>query len=645
MRSNGYKIIILLALLALLLGALPAGAQEGGAGFTLTVLHTNDVHARVDQFDSGGNTCDEEEAAANECFGGAARLKTAADQVRAESANVVLLDAGDQFQGTLFYNQYRGSEAQEMMTLLGYQAMTLGNHEFDDGPGNLASFVRGLKFPVVNANMDISAEPELAGLIKPYAILEVGGEKIGVVGAITEETDTNSKPGDKIKFNDVIAGVKAAVDELTAAGVNKIIALTHIGYPADQALAKAVPGLDVIVGGHSHTLLSNTDEAAAGPYPTVVTGSDGSQTLIVADGSWARSLGRLDVTFDAEGKVTAYEGEPILLDSSIAQDEAVQTRVKALAAPLEVLKSQVIGQASVNLDGERTTCRFAECTMGNLITDAMLWKTKGEGVQLAIVNGGGIRASIEAGEVTVGDVLTVLPFGNMIATFELTGAEVVQALENGVSRAENPENEGTGRFPQVAGLRYSWNPNLPAGSRIISVEVKDAAGSYNPIDPAATYKVASNDFMRNGGDGYEVFVSARNPYDFGPSLDQAVQEYIKTFSPVAPEVAGRVTQSEAAAAAPVTAAPPAAGAPSSSACAQDYVVQADDWLSKVAEKFLGDMLAYDLIFKATNTAAAADAKYTAIADPNIIEIGQVLCIPGAAPATAPAESATPAPGG
>lgn len=628
MRSDRYKLVILIALLALFLGALPAGAQEGsqGTGFVLTILHTNDVHARVDQFDSGGNTCDEEELAANECFGGAARVKTAADQVRAEAANSVLVDAGDQFQGTLFYNQYRGGEAQEMMALLGYQAMTIGNHEFDNGPGNLGSFLRGTKFPVVSANIDASAEPELAGLIQPYTILEVGGEKIGVIGATTVETDILSSPGPNVKFNNVADSVKAVVAELTQAGVNKIIALTHIGYLADQELAKAVSGLDVIIGGHSHTLLSNSDPVAAGPYPTVVTGSDGAQTLIVTNGAWARSLGRVEVTFDAAGVVTGYTGEPILLDSSIAQDEAVQSRVDALGAPLEALRSQVIGSASVKLDGERSNCRFGECTMGNLITDAMLWKTQDEGVQIAITNGGGIRASIDAGEVTVGDVLTVLPFGNLIATFELNGAEVVQALENGVSRAENPENEGTGRFPQVSGLRYSWNPNLPAGSRITNVEVKNADGSFSPIDPAATYKLASNDFMRNGGDGYEAFVNARNAYDFGPSLDEAVQEYIKIMSPVAPEVEGRIAQSDAPAAAPVVAAETTAPTASGS-CAQDYTVQADDWLSKVAERFLGDVTAYELIANATNTAAASDTKYSTVADPNLIEVGQVLCIP------------------
>ncbi|MCG3210750.1 MAG: hypothetical protein FOGNACKC_04381 [Anaerolineae bacterium] len=623
---NTKRIVMVVILLALLLAALPAGAQNGGS-FSLTVLHTNDVHARVDQFDSGGNTCDDEEMAANECFGGAARVKTAADQVRGEVANTILVDAGDQFQGTLFFNQYQGGEAQEMMGLLGYQAMTIGNHEFDSGPGTLGSFLRGVSFPVVSANIDASAEPELAGLIKPYTILEVGGEKIGVVGATTSETGILSSPGPNVIFNDVATSVQAAVDELAGQGINKIIALTHIGYNADQDLARSITGLDVIVGGHSHTLLSNTAEGAAGPYPTVVDAPDGSPVVIVQDGSYARALGRLNVTFNADGVVTEYSGDPIALDSSVAQDETVQARVDALKGPINALTEKVIGQAAVDLDGERTTCRFAECTMGNLITDAMLQATQGEGTQIAITNGGGIRASIGAGNVTLGDVLTVLPFGNLISTFDLTGAEVVQALENGVSRAENAENEGTGRFPQVAGLRYSWDPAQPVGSRITSVEVKNTDGSYSPIDLAATYKVASNDFMRGGGDGYEVFVTARNTYDFGSPLDEALQTYIAANSPVSPALEGRISQGEGAMMAEAPAMVEEQPMMATGACAQDYTVQADDWLSKIAEKFLGDPLGYTAIFEATNAAAAAGGSYDVIADPNVIVVGQVVCIP------------------
>lgn len=544
------KVFFVVFLFVLVFSALPAGAQ--GGEYQLTVLHTNDVHARIDQFDSGANSCDEEELAADECFGGVARRKTIVDQVRGEGGNVILLDGGDQFQGTLFYNQYKGGAAQEMMNALAYDAMTVGNHEFDDGPGTLASFISGLNFPVVSANIDASADPGLAGKIEAYTIVEVNDEQIGVVGYTTEDTAILSSPGPNVVFNEIESSVQAAVDELAGQGIDKIVAVSHAGFDRDRQVAAAVTGLDVIVAGHTNTYLSNTDAEAAGPYPVAINDPDGNPVLLVSDYAYGKYLGRLDVTFDENGVVSAYEGNPILLDNSVAQDAAIQARVDALAAPLEELMNKTVGSAAVDLDGDRASCRFGECTMGNLITDAMLWQTQGEGTQIAFQNGGGIRASIEAGDVTVGDVLTVLPFGNLISTFELTGAEVVEALENGVSRAENPENEGTGRFAQVTGLRYAWNPAQPVGERIVSVEVQNADGSYSPIDLAATYKVAANDFMRNGGDDYAVFEGARNVYDFGPSLDEAVQAYIAANSPVAPELEGRITQSEAVSEAPQT---------------------------------------------------------------------------------------------
>jgi 5'-nucleotidase len=277
--------------------------------------------------------------------------------------------------------------------------------------------------------------------------------------------------------------------------------------------------------------------------------------LIVSDFTWGKYLGRLDVTFDENGVPVAWEGNPITLDASVAEDPDVLAEAQALNEPLQELRTQIVGSAAVDLNGERASCRFEECTMGNLITDAILWKTAAEGTQIAFQNGGGIRSSISAGDVSLGDVLEVLPFGNAVATFELTGADVWAALENGVSRAENPENEGTGRFPQVSGLRFAWNPDQPAGARVVSVEVENPDGTYSPIDLAATYKLAANNFMRGGGDDYSVFAeNAIDPYDYGPILADVVAEYITANSPVSPAVEGRITQSTEAAPAelPVT---------------------------------------------------------------------------------------------
>ena len=538
--------MVLGVVVALLMSVVPVAMAQGGE-YTLTVLHTNDVNARVLQFHQYGISCDEEDAAAGKCFGGVARRATKVDEIRAEGGNLILVDAGDQFQGTLFYNEYKGEAAQRFMNALGYDAMAVGNHEFDDGPGVLGSFIRGADFPVLSANIDVTQEPKLAGLVKPYTVLEVGGEKIGLIGCTVEDTGNLSRPGPNVVFNSIETSVAAAVLELEGVGVNKIVLLSHTGFDRDKQLAAAVDGIDVIVSGHVNTYLSNTDEDAEGPYPVVVDSPSGNPVLIVSDFTWGKYLGRLDVTFDANGVSVSWQGNPITLDASVPQDPDILAEALALNEPLEALRSELIGSAAVDLDGDRDSCRFGECNVGNMITDAVMRTTAAEGTEIAYLNGGSIRASIPAGDVSRGDVLEVLPFGNTITTLEMTGADVWLALENGVSRAENPENEGTGRFLQVAGLRYIWSPNLPVGSRVISVDVKSPDGTFSPIELDAVYKVATNNYVRGEGDGPDVSTEkAINPYDLGPTLAESLADYIAAHSPVATEVEGRITQDDTA---------------------------------------------------------------------------------------------------
>jgi 5'-nucleotidase len=557
-------------LMALVLMPMPAAAQEGG-DFTLTVIHTNDTHSHIEQFNASGSTCSDEEAAANECFGGVARRATKIAELRGAATNPILVDAGDQFQGSLFYTQYKGAEAVEFMTTLGYEAMTIGNHEFDDGPENLGNFLDNVSFPVVSANIDASAEPAIDGKFVKSTIIEVGGDKVGILGLTTNTTPYTSSPGPTVAFGDYAPALEPEIAALQEQGVNKIVLLSHIGYEDDQTLAAAIDGIDVIVGGHSHTLLSNTAEEASGPYPTVVDSPSGAPVLIVQDGAYGKYLGNLEVSFDADGVATSWQGDPILLDSTVAEDPDVLARVEEMAVPLEALRTTVIGETATDLDGSRTTCRFAECSMGALITDAMVWASQNDGVQIGIENGGGIRSSIEAGEVTMGQVIEVLPFGNTLATFGLTGEDLLAALENGVSRAENPDNEGTGRFPQVSGMRFTWDGTQPVGQRIVSAELENADGAFIPIDPTATYKIATNDFNRRGGDEYTVFAEkAIDPYDFGPPLDQVVADYIKEYTPINVQLEGRITRVDS----PVTQEPAEASAETAAVTATETTTTA-----------------------------------------------------------------------
>lgn len=504
--------------------ALIAGMAQ--AEYTLHILHINDLHSRIEPINRFDSTCNAEDDAAGECFGGVARVATKInelrDKLKADGQNVVVLDAGDQFQGSLMYTTYKGAVEAEMMEKIGFDVMAVGNHEFDDGPEKLAEFIDKVSFPVVSGNLDLSGSNVLNGKVANHVVLDVGGEKIGIVSALATDTVDTSSPGPSVVFQDEIAALAADVAVLEAEGVNKIIALTHVGLPMDMEIAAKVPGIDAVVGGHSHTYLSATDKDRRGPYPTYASQADGTLVPVVQAYAYSKYVGHLELRFSDDGAVLDAGGNTILLDASVTPDAEIAARVAELAGPIEELKSRVIGESAEAINGDREVCRTAECPMGNLVADAMLARTKDLGVSIAIQNGGGLRSSIDAGQVSMGEVLSVLPFQNTLSTFEATGADIINALENGVSQVE----EVKGRFPQVAGLKFTWDPSAEVGSRIVEVMVADG-DAFVPIDPAKTYGVATNNYVRNGGDGYRMFAGEdKNAYDFGPDLADVTAEFI-----------------------------------------------------------------------------------------------------------------------
>ena len=506
--------------------ALALTAGTAAADYSLTILHTNDFHARFEPISKYDGPCSSEDNAAGECFGGTARLVTAVNEARARSNNSVLLDGGDQFQGTLFYTYYKGAMAAEFMNQLGYDGMTVGNHEFDDGPEVLAGFMSAVDFPILMSNADVSGEPLLADTLMKSTVIERGGEKIGLIGLTPQNTDELASPGDNITFTDPSDAVQGEVDKLTDMGVNKIIVMSHSGYAVDQEVAANTTGVDVIVGGHSNTLLSNTNDRAQGAYPTMV-----GDTAIVQAYAYGKFLGELNVTFDDAGNITEAMGEPIIIDGAVTEDAGAVARIAELAEPLEEIRNRVVAEASDAIEGNRDVCRAMECSGGNLVADAMLDRVADQGIVVAIANAGGIRASIDAGEVTMGEVFTVLPFQNTLSTFEVTGEVLVAALENGVSEVE----DGAGRFPQVAGMTFAFDAAAEAGSRVSDVMIGGEA-----VDLAATYGVVSNNYVRNGGDGYKMFRDAANAYDFGPDLADVVAEYMAAGGAYTPYTDGRI---------------------------------------------------------------------------------------------------------
>ncbi len=502
-------------------------AGMAAADYTLHIVHINDLHSRIEPISKYDGTCSAEDNAAGECFGGVARVATMINQLRAEleGENLIVLDAGDQYQGSLMYTTYKGDAEIEFMNAIGFDAMAVGNHEFDDGDEGLAKLANGVEFPVISGNIDVSQSNILAGLVDNHVVLEVGGEKIGIISALAADTVETASPSDAVIFSNEMESLAGDVAALEAEGVTKIIALNHVGVNMDMAIAEGVAGIDAVVGGHSHTEFSNTVEGAMA-YPTMV-----GDVPVVQAYAYSKYVGHLTLVFDDAGNVTSATGDTILLDASVAEDEAIVARVAELAGPIEEMKTQVVADTTDVIEGSREVCRAMECAMGNLVADAMLAHTADQGVVAAIQNGGGLRASIDAGEITMGEVLTVLPFQNTLATFEASGADVLAALENGVGEVE----DGAGRFPQVSGITYTATLSAEPGSRISDVTIGGA-----PLDEAATYLLATNNYVRNGGDGYSMFENAANAYDFGPGLETVVADFLIENAPYQPYTDGRI---------------------------------------------------------------------------------------------------------
>ena len=291
--------VLALALSILGLGANLASAQ--GGEYKLTVLHTGENHGHWESF------------TATISVGGIARRATAAQKARAEGGNVVMVDTGDISQGSLYHVQHRMVEARDLYNAVGYEVVTFGNHEFNFGPKTLAdNFVTGAKFGIVNTNLDFSAEPALAGKIPTTLVKTIGGEKVGFIGLVIDGVGTVSSPGPNIKVKDAVDSAKAAIADLEKQGVNKIILLSHRGYNDDLRLAAQLDGVDVVVGGHTNTLLGDAAKldkslgAPEGPYPAVVKAPNGNPVLVAHASEWGKLLGRINVTFDAKGVPTDH---------------------------------------------------------------------------------------------------------------------------------------------------------------------------------------------------------------------------------------------------------------------------------------------------------------------------------------------------
>jgi 5'-nucleotidase / UDP-sugar diphosphatase len=484
-----------------------ASAQEA-ASKTITLLHTNDSHSKVEESQYEGM--------------GFAKLATLMEQYEKQNENTLILDAGDTFHGSPFATTSKGESIAQLFNALGYDALAAGNHDFNYGYQRLLELTGLVDFPILSAN--VRHEADDTRLLDPYIIEEVDGVKVGIFGLTTPETTykTNPKNVEGLTFTDPVEEAQAMVAELQSQDVDVIVALTHLGTDASSTetsikVAEGAPGIDVIVDGHSHT--TNLEK-------------HGDNTLIVSAGEYTENLGVVQLKIDSSNNLIGTDADLITKEEAAEMEITEDTDIRALIDSIneknDEILSEVIGSTNVKLDGEREQVRGGETNLGNIITDSMVSAT---GAEAAITNGGGIRASIQAGEITKGDVVNVLPFGNFVVTKKFSGAVIKEALEHGTSDYPNVK----GAFPHVSGMTYEIDLHAEAGDRVKNIKIKG-----EPVDLEKEYLIATNDFMAVGGDDYTMFTDGELVNEFS-ALDEILINYINENSPVEPKVENRIS--------------------------------------------------------------------------------------------------------
>jgi 5'-nucleotidase/UDP-sugar diphosphatase len=491
---------------ALLFGAgLHTGAFAQNA--KITFLHFNDVYEIVPIKGQGGF----------------APLMTLLKQERAAHPNTVTTVGGDFLSPSLLSGLTEGAQMIDLFNAVGVDLVGFGNHEFDFGPDVPKQRIAESKFVWLGTNI-----LGVDGQVYPGSVATVtrtaGDVKIGFFGLLTPDTAQLSDSGPSIRFADPVATAKAAVEKLKAEGAHVIVALTHLDLADDRALAQQVKGINLILGGHDHEPISIYENGA----------------LILKAGSDAHYLAAidLDVRTDTQGSkgpvTTALPTWRMLTTAGVAPDPEIGALVQKYQSQLDTELGAVVGRTAVELDSRRDTVRVTEATIGNLIADAMRDST---GADVAITNGGGIRGdtTYAAGsDLTRKNILAELPFGNVTVLLEMTGADLRTAVEHGFSKIEDK----AGRFPQVSGMTVTYDPKKPSGQRVTDIQV-----SGKPLDPKALYKVATNDYMAGGGDGYAMLTGSRRIIDASGAVLMAttVMNYIAAKGPVSPKIEGRIT--------------------------------------------------------------------------------------------------------
>ncbi len=522
----------------------------GYAGFSLTLLHTQDTYSEVVPDANSNSPCVPVNMTtyvprtSGACIGGVAARAAMIEQVRSSVANVLLVDAGNMLVNSVAYFVFGPEIIATYYKYMAYDAVKIDVHDFATRAEKVALFVSMLEgtTKVICSNL-IGAKNDSRFenvTIDPYAIFTYsGGQKVGYVGTMGE--GLNNKFGDprQLDSGDEVLALRTAVASLSNKGVNKIVAAIS-GPTTLEDVINQVPGIDVIIL-PSKFYGNNVTDATDGTYPQIRQLPWGQPLLIVATGTLGKYLGRLDLQFDDNGVITSWNGNSIRLTPNLPLDPVIQADLIVREVTVQAATGKIVGHTDVDLLYE-DLCLFGECTIGSWAADVL--KQTGQ-TQIALFNGGSVYASIPKGDITYAEEQSAFPLGySTFWTYNLQGKYILPALENSVMLGTNRSlniNQGIGRFLQVSGLKFLWNPNEVAGMRIADVRVEVSAGVWELLDPNQSYSISSGRYIMAGGDDYTMIsLNLQNLVYTGLTLDTLFLNYLESFSPIMEVSLGRI---------------------------------------------------------------------------------------------------------
>ncbi|UCZ53894.1 5'-nucleotidase C-terminal domain-containing protein [Bacillus shivajii] len=463
----------------------------------LSIVVTNDVHGRVLPNNSQGEM-------------GMAKIATIVNQLRKENKHTYLFDAGDAFHGTNYVNVNDGVAAVKLMNAIGYDAMVLGNHDFNYGKKKLAELILMAEFPILSGNVQYETSEQY--LTKPYITFDFSGKKVALLSVTVNKTSvkTGASNVEGLQFEPEVEAVERLVEEVKE-DVDHIFLLSHCGYNVDKKISE-IDDIDLIMGGHTHTTLE---------YPQLYEG-----TYITQGWEHGKAVSVLHVLFHNE-KFVGIQGHLVRDHSGLEENESVKSMLEAIKAEVGEVINEIVATIDVDLNGGRKNVRTKETNLGNLITDIMKNTTEAD---IAFMNGGGIRTGIPAGDVTVGNVYDVFPFGNRVVTMEVTGEDILRSLEFAVRKY--PKESGD--FLHVSGMSFTFDRKMPEGERVTDVFIGD-----EPLNLYMPYKLATDEFLASGGDGYSWLAEKNIESTSDKLLSELFIEYLKEDKPF-PTVEGRI---------------------------------------------------------------------------------------------------------